>query len=191
MSEKVFANYFKGDPLSVILMESFSTGLLIKTYHHKYKLVNAFTIPSIIIVRTSKEFWEKNQINLGSSLFRRNERTALVSTIPMPPGSLYIGDPAYGTWEITDYGSKIWKFHRAYKNLPKTFEWGEFRPSLDFYQRMKIYQSNEKPYYGPNGEFGTNGLIRKENGMNENKKRIILPNIKVILKKFLWFPKWK
>lgn len=191
MNEKVFPNYFKGGPLSVILVDSFSTGLLIKTFHHKYKLVYAFTLPEEIVVRTSKEFWEKNLGNHGNSLFRRNERTGFTSSVPMPPGALYVGDPAYGTWELTDYGSKVWKFHRAYKNFPNTFEWGEFRPSLDFYQRMKIYQSNEKPYYGPNNEFGTNGLLRREKKGKEDKQKVILPSLKNALKKYLWVPKWK
>lgn len=190
VNEKVFTNYFKGDPLSIILLDSFSTGLMIKTYHHRYKLVYAFAQPEEIIVRTSRQFWQKNLGNHGNSLFRRNERAGVVSTIPMPPGALYIGDPSYGTWVPTDYGSKIWKFHRAYKNFPQIFGWDEFRPDLDFFQRMKIYQNNEKPYYGPNNEFGTNGLIRRERQNNKEEKKIILPTLKNSIKKYLWFPKW-
>jgi len=190
VNEKVFTNYFKGDPLSVILVDSFSTGLMIKTYHHKYKLVYAFTLPEEIIIRTSREFWQANLNNHGNSLFRRNERANINSTIPMPPGSLYIGNPAYGTWEPTDYGSKVWTFHRAYQNFPKIFGWDEFRPNLDFYQRMKIYQSNEKPYYGPNNEFGTHGLIRRERKDYKRKKKINLPTLKSTIQKYIWVPQW-
>lgn len=188
-NELVFNNYFTGEPVSVILLDSLSSGFLIKTYHHKYKIVHAFKIPEIITVRTSKKFWNENLENHGMSLFRRKERTLETSTVIMPPGALFLGDPAYGTWELTNYGSKVWKFHRTYKNFPQIFGWGEFKPDLDFYQRMKIYQSNEKPFYGPKNEFGTQGTTRIKKKIKIQKQRV-LPKVSTILKEYFQIPSW-
>ncbi len=37
VDERVYSNFFQGAPLSVVLVDSFTTGFLIKTYFHKYK----------------------------------------------------------------------------------------------------------------------------------------------------------
>lgn len=188
-NEKVFNNYFSGAPISVILLDSFSSGFLIKTYHHRYKIVHAFRIPEEIVVRTSKKFWKQNLKNHGMSLFRRQERTLKTSSVPMPPGSLFIGDPAYGTWEITDYGSKEWRFHRTYKSFPDIFGWKDFRPSLDFYQKVRIFQSNERAYYGPNNEFGN--LNSKDTEIKILAKVTdMLPQLKELVVSYFTLPEW-
>ncbi len=192
-NEKYYASLFRGAPISVVLKEYFSAGFLIKTYYHRYIIIHAFKSPEEIVIRTSKEFWEQNLRNKGMSLFRRGEREFKTSSIPMPPGSLFIGDPAYGTWDITKYGAKVWKFHRTYKNFPTLFGWGEFRPTLDFYQRMKIFQSDSKPYYGPESEFGTDGSITdlEEEQELEDEHNLKEESIVDTLKSYFRIPKWE
>lgn len=185
LNEKVFPNIFLDSPVTVILKEAFSVGFIIKTYYHKYLIVHAFKPPEEIIVRTSKEFWDNNQKNLGMSLFRRGEKDNEYSNIAMPPGSLFVGDPAYGTWELTGYGGKIWSFHRTYKNFPQTFGWGEFRPDLNFYERMKIHISDRSTFYGLNNEFGTDGVVSKDYHVENFDMKNDKINIKDVLKSYL------
>jgi hypothetical protein len=190
-NEKVFANYFKGAPLSVILEDSFSTGFLIKTYHHKYKVIRAFRGEETIIVRTSKKFWKKNLRNKGMSIFRRKERSNKASTTVMPPGAIFVGDLAYGNWVPTDYGSKEWKFHRTYKHYPEMLNWGEFRPNIDFYQRMRIFESDGSNFYGPNNEFGVPEGAPVDTTYKEAKEKILTFDVfKNILKNYLDLPPW-
>lgn len=181
-NEQVYSDFFFGAPLSIILVDSFKTGFLIKTYFHRYKIVHGFKIPEEIVVRTSKKFWDKNLPNKGLSLFRRKEvlfeepgkkeaKQKYVSeleqgheesTVPMPPGILYVGDHAYGRWRLIDSGEKVWTFHRAYRHFPKIFKWGGFRPTQDFQKTAEVYTTQDRPFYGLNNEFGTNGEITKE-----------------------------
>ena len=167
-NEKIFSNYFYGAPISILLIDSFKTGFLIKTYFQKYKVVHGFKHPETIIVRTSKSFWRKNLNNKGMSLFRRDERENKESIVPMPPGTLYLGDPAYGRWRTDDSGGSYWKFHRAYRHFPRIFNWGDFRPTKSFYNSLKIYLSHENSFYGLNKEFGSKGSVILENLKDES-----------------------
>lgn len=189
-NEKVYVNIFHESPMTLILLESFSVGFIIKTYYQRYKIVHAFKTPEQIILRTSKSFWEKNLKNHGMSLFSRDERNNTFTT-PMPPGAIFIGDPAYGTWELTDYGAKAWVFHRTYKNFPTLLGWGDFDPTQDFYQKMKLYESDRKAFYGLNDEFGTNGTISKnflEYHFEEDKINI---SVKDLVRSYFSVPDWE
>lgn len=155
INEKVLPNFFKGAPLSVILEKSFKTGFLIKTYYHRYKVIHGFKAPEVVYFKTSPEFWKKNLKNMGMSIFRRNEKQYSESVTVMPPGALYIGDLAYGSWMLENSGHKIWFFHRAYRNFPILFNWKDFKPSYEFYKQMKVHMKSESDYYGNNNQFGT------------------------------------
>ena len=189
-NEKVFDGFFAGAPLSVILLDSSSSGFLIKTYLHHYKLVYAFRPPEKLTVRVSKSFWNKNLEYHGLSIFRRKDNSSTSSIVPMPPGLLFVGDPSYGSWETADSGQRVWKFHRTYKTFKKMLDWGDFTPSYEFYQKAKSHLANEIPFTGLNGEFGTNGRLT----LKQKLKEEIIPNFKEkaikYLKSFLWIPRW-
>ncbi|OUR96219.1 hypothetical protein A9Q84_07625 [Halobacteriovorax marinus] len=191
-NEKVFPSYFYGAPISIILLESFQTGFLIKTFFQKYKIIHGFKHPETLIVRTSYSFWEKNKKNVGMSIFRRGERKNTESLIPMPPGILYIGDPAYGHWEIQDSGEKLWFFHRAYRHFPNIFNWNIFRPSEKFYETALTFLTHDKSYYGENGEFGTEGSLTREKLEIKEKESedVIKSDLKNIIEKTFYIPKW-
>lgn len=192
INEKVFANFFQGKPLSIMLVDSFQTGFFIKTYFQKYKVFHGFKSPEIVTVRTGPEFWKKNLKNLGLSLFRRYESDDNTSTTPLPPGSLYIGNLAFGSWEYTDSGKKVWKFHRAYRHFPKIFAWKDFRPSQEFHDRMKIHVQHEQPFYGLNNEFGEHGSVTSLSFKNSHDKTVE-EHVKLSkhLKRFVRVPPWK
>lgn len=165
-NEKVYSGLFQGAPISLILIDMFEAGFLIKTYYMKFKVVHGFKQSETIITRTSKKYWMANKKNIGMSLFRRHERDNKDSVVPMPPGTLYIGDPAFGGWKFRNSGKREWYFHRAYRHYPYQFYWDNFRPTYDFFEKLQIYQVNEKPFYGLQGEFGTDGSITGH--LNEN-----------------------
>jgi len=161
-NERVFVNFFQDSPVSVVLIDSFETGFLIKTYFQKYSVIHGFKQPENIIVKTTKEFWQKNKKNLGMSLYRKGDSADSISNIPAPPGSLYVGNRSYGKWKLHGSGKRIWQFHRAYKNFPALFRWGSFRPSQEFSKHLKIFMRNGKAFYGLNEEFGLDGKITKQ-----------------------------
>ena len=187
--EKAFANFFQGSPISLILIDSFHMGFIIKTYFQTYKVVHGFKLPEEIIVRTSSDFWNNNLKNIGMSLFRRDGTNE--STLPLPPGSLYVGNFAYGSWRFLDSGKKVWRFHRAYRHFPKIFEWGNFRPNLTYFEKLEAHQENNTPFYGSNNEFGRDGSVTKKNILNKiKKKEKNRKNFREYFKKFIQLP-WR
>lgn len=158
-NEKVYPNYFIEEPITVILIDSFKTGFLIKTYFHKYLKVYAFGEPEELVMRTSKDYWKTHYKNRGMSLYRKEERKHKRSYTPMPPGSLFVGDPSFGHWVKENSGEQRWVFHRAYRDFPRVLGWGKFRPNKKFYTKMKSSLQQDVPFYGLNNEFGENGVL--------------------------------
>ena len=115
-----FAFLEKEAPISLILSRSFTRGTFIKSYLQSYKLIHGFKPKEskIITFRTTKNFWLKSKSLLGMSLFRRENKAKPGSTIPMPPGTLFIGDLAYGKWQKNQTGEEVWVFRRSYSHFP-------------------------------------------------------------------------
>jgi hypothetical protein len=147
-------------PVSVILIDIHSTGFIIKTYYHKYKVVYAFQGYEEIIARTSSSYSSKHTKNIGLSVFRRYEDGKTNHT-PLPPGSIFIGDRNFGSWYKNRNGEKIWKFYRAYRHLPSYLGWGKFKPSYRFYQEIQVRMNKEQSFFGFNDEFGIKGELTK------------------------------
>ncbi len=148
-------------PASVILTDIHSTGFIIKTYYHKYKVVYGFQSYEEIIARVSGQFNDKNQKNIGLSIFRRYQDERITDT-PLPPGTIFIGDRNFGSWRKNQDKDKVWKFYRVYRHLPSYLGWGEFTPTYSFYQEALVRENNNKPFYGFNDEFGFENELTKK-----------------------------
>lgn len=171
-NERDFASIFTDSPISVIFYDSMQAGLIIKTNFHRYRVVHAFKKPMLTTVRVSDSFYEKTKPYLGLTLFSRDDDAGEISVTPLPPGGLFIGNTAYGHWHMDDSGERIWEFHRAYRHFYDLFGWGDFRPSIDFYERMKLSNLSGEPFMGVHGEFGTEGSISTSEfhfGRDENR----------------------
>lgn len=164
-NEKVISYYFPGSPLTLILLDAFQAGFIIKTYYLKVRVVRGAGQATVVSFRTSEDFFYKNKMNIGMSIFRRHEDEKTEGTNVLPPGSLYIGDPIYGRWIYKESGDRVWQFYKAYRGLPETFLWGDFRPTYDFYDKLQIHGTNKQPFYGIHQEFGTEGSITKSQRM--------------------------
>ncbi len=193
IDERVFSNFFQDPPLEVILIDSFQTGFLIKTYFQKFKVFHGFKQPEIRIIRTSHDFWTKNIKNLGMSLYQHLSVDKEWHTAPMPPGVVYIGNPSFGTWELENDGKKYWKFFRAYRHFPEMLSWKSFVPSYHFYEKILIHKKHQKAFYGLHNEFGEKGTITQLTYKNSfdaaSKKDKIIA--KLHFKKFFKIPKWR
>lgn len=189
VNDQVFASFFVGAPISVILTDRLQTGFLIKTYFLELRIVQGFKLPETLLVRTSYDFWKNNEKNLGMSIFRRDEKDARTSTIPQPPGAIFLGDPSYGSWELAPSGDREWHFYNAYKYFPDYLGWGEYRPTESFWSALKLHASNNEPYYGENNEFGTEGSVTAK-VFKSRVFRIIDTDVdfKLHFKKFFYVP---
>ena len=190
-NEKVLPGLFPGTPLSLIVVDAFYTGLFIKTYYLKLLAFHAFKRSEIHVVRTHKAYWRTVQSCLRLAIFQRNEHANSENLTPLPPGSLFIGDPAFGTWESTSGGQKVWAFFRAYRTFPRELGWGEWRPDYDFYIKLKSHIDNEMPFFGPKNEFGPQGTILPTNWPEHiSPGKYQKTTIKEYSKKFYWLPLW-
>ena len=160
-NEKGFAKLIEAPIATVILVDTHATGFLIKTYYQKYRVISGYENVEELIVRTSKEFAKKNLPHIGLSIYRRTDNKE--EFVPVPPGSIYIGDNEFGEWKKAKKDEKVWIFKKSFKNFPRYLGWGEFRPDENFYREMKMHVSMNKPYFGPQNEFGPQGKITREN----------------------------
>ena len=179
----------KEAPISLILIKSFTRGTFIKSYLQTYRLIHGFKPKEskLITFRTTKSFWLKSQKFLGMSLFRRENKLSSGSSLPMPPGTLFIGDLAYGKWQKSQKKGKVWVFRRSYSHFPEVLGWGNFKPDEQFFLKLNENKKKMKPFYGENNEFKKlekplNSLLEKE----LKKKKFIS-----YIKSYWTFPKEK
>ncbi|WPU64896.1 hypothetical protein [Peredibacter starrii] len=160
-NEKAFSKVIKAPLATAILVDTHATGFLIKTYYQKYRVISGYDSVEEVIVRTSKEFAKKNLANVGLSLYRRIDDKE--EFLPLPPGSLYLGNREFGEWKTNKKGVVKWRFNKSFKNFPKYLGWGNFRPTEEFYQQMRSSVTLNRPFYGLKNEFGPKGRITQEN----------------------------
>lgn len=160
-NEKGFSKLIKSPVATVILVDTHATGFLIKTYYQKYRIISGYDNVEELIVRTSKEFARKNLPHIGLSVYRRTDERE--EFVPLPPGSLYIGNTEFGVWRKAKNGKYFWRFNKSFKNFPRYLGWGEFRPDQTFYEQMKTNVSLNKAYFGPENEFGPGGKVTQQN----------------------------
>lgn len=173
-NERGFKKLVSQNETTMILVDTHATGFLIKTYYQKYRLISGYDTVEELIVRTNKEFAKKNLKNIGLALYRKHKDKE--EFLPLPPGSMYLGNNEYGYWHTKKNGKTTWRFNKAFKNFPKYLGWGKFRPDQEFYDSLRSHVSMNSPFYGMDGEFGINGKITKENFpqffRNERMKKI-------------------
>ncbi len=189
-SNKALSELIPGTTISVILTDIHSTGFIIKTYYHKYKIIYGFQSYEEVITRTSRGFMLKNKPFLGMSVFRRyKEKVHSIRNdnetenfTPLPPGSIFVGNKNFGSWIKKNQTTKVWQFFRVYRQIPKYLGWKTFTPNFQFYNKMIKHQSSKDPFHGENNEFGLNGSITRNSFPKYFERQ--KPN-KIDLKSFL------
>jgi hypothetical protein len=149
-----------GKPVSAVLVDTYTRGLLIKTRYLKFRLVYSFKPAETKIFRAQRRFAKDNLKNLGMSLFNRDE-SGRQTLIPTPPGFMYVGESEYGHWSFLDSGARIWIFHSVYNHLYTDFAWGEYAPTDAEYEKARQYLEVGKPFYGSNNNFGIDGDVTR------------------------------
>ena len=160
-NEESLKSIVKDKPVSLILIDTHSTGFAIKTHYHKYRAVYGFKTFQEIIVKVSSNFKQLHEKHIGTSIFSRDQEGQEIF-IPLIPGSVYIGDQTFGRWEKRKNESKEWHFYRVYRHLKDFLGWQKFTPTYADYQQIQLAMNQKKAYLGKDNQFGTNGSITKE-----------------------------
>ncbi|MBF0205622.1 MAG: hypothetical protein HQK53_01900 [Oligoflexia bacterium] len=158
-SERSLPRIFKEiPPFSVVLVDAFSTGIIIRSHYHKYRLITPNKHPQTAILQVSKDFFDRNVSNIGMAIYQQNLKKENI-LVPMPPIAIYIGLNAYGHWVSGENDEKVWKFHRAYAHLDRGLSSEDFKITEEFYQSVQFFRNQKLPFYGQNNEFGTTGSL--------------------------------
>lgn len=184
-NQESLAELVRGAPLSVILTDTHSTGFIIKTYYHKYRIVYGFQTYEELIVRVSRSFMAEHLKSIGMSIMRRDSDNNNNFTV-LPPGSVFIGDRSFGNWQYDKNSKqKSWKFHRAYRHLPRYLGIQEFTITEKFFNEVSSAKKAGSTFLGFNDEFGVDGSITKKSFPNYfNKKEKSQIDIKEYLKNY-------
>lgn len=140
-------------PSSLILTSQSKRGFFIKTYFQSYLYIKSYHSAETVMARTSKAYYKKCKNYLGLSLFRTS-LTLGRSTSPSTPGILFVGDTNLGEWGYLDSGIKIWIFYKTYDAyFRQILNLGDYYFTYDHYQKAKLAQENNEPFFGPEREF--------------------------------------
>lgn len=169
-NQESLSSIIKEKPVSLILIDTHSTGFAIKTHYHKYRAVYGFKSYQELIVKVSSNFRDKHAKHIGASIFRRsiNDKE---SFIPLIPGAIFLNDKTFGTWYKGENNQKIWKFYRVYRHLTDFLGWQEYAPTYKDYQKIQIALNQNTSFFGPKNQFGTKGTITKKSFKNYFKRQ--------------------
>ncbi len=152
---------FNSAPVSVILVNAQSIGLVVKTYFHKYKAVYPNQRPRFLIVRVSSQYFEKQKDYIGLSVLRRKNNHLPFSFVPLPPGALFVGDPSYGRWQGSRK-NRVWYFNRFQLRLEQQLGIYGYQHTFQFFDEAKRAETQGIPFFGVYREFGTKGDYTKK-----------------------------
>jgi len=170
LNEQSLEKLVGNGPVSIILTDVHSTGFIIKTYYHKYKVVYGFQSFDEMITKTSSLFAATHEKHIGLEIMRRYDNGVTDHT-PLPPGSVFIGDRNFGLWRKNKNDEIVWYFYRTYRHLPKYLGWHDFRPTIAFADEIQSRLRDQKVFYGFNDEFGSKGSVSKKAFPNYFKKK--------------------
>jgi hypothetical protein len=145
-------------------------GIFFSDYYHKYKIIRGEKIEGDSLAYYTeitdwqkvpeKEFAQYDQY-LGMALASKSAE-GNISDTPQPPGYQYVGDPRYGQWQTDANGNSFWEWYGKFalmSHLLGMFTSPIYRNDWNTYRQ---YQNGGRPYYGPNGEYGTGGTYTQK-----------------------------
>lgn len=159
----------KGLPnYSVILDDMKEEGTFFKDYFHKYRIVTAEKTVSMDWRKVPEDYFRRYLPFLGMTIWVKKDGKEGGSV--GPPGYEYVGDKRYGKWNTDSSGRSFWVFYGQYRLFSDLLGGGPlYRRHYNSYDN---YRRNNRPYYGPNKEYGTNGSVTKRQKPNFYARRM-------------------
>lgn len=159
LKELVQSNYS-----SVVLVDQIEKGYIIKTYYHKYIIVSAYSQPRSIIIKVSRNYYNKNKSHLGLSLYSIKSMNEPADFIVDIPGAVFIGDPRFGVWRYSEqFRDKIWIFFRIYRRLSRITGLSELNITKSDFNSIKTKRIETFTQLKQViGLFGTDGDLTKK-----------------------------
>jgi len=143
-------------------------GNLFKTHYHKYSIITEDKTTKTDWLEVPENYFKQNVSFLGMTIWVKKDGKE--SKGIGPPGYEYVGDTRYGQWNTNSSGQSFWAFYGQYHFISALLGHGPiFRNQYNNYNRSR---SQNRPYYGPNNEYGTNGSLTKKQKPNFYSRRM-------------------
>lgn len=151
----------KDEPtFSVLLEDMKEEGVFSKSFFHKYLVVQPEGSWKTDWMQVPESYYQTKQPYMGMTLLAKKD--GVFDDVPSPPGYAFVGDPQYGRWKEDAGGGSFWEFYGKYAFFTSLFGgWYHpvYRTDFDGYRK---YKKKNKPYFGSNAQFGSNGKIVKQ-----------------------------
>ncbi len=155
---------------SIILEDMDMRGSVFKQYYHKYNVTIKDDIQHTGFVRVSEPYYKKNENYLGMALLSKTA-DGYIKT-PSPPGYQYVGDEKYGEWKQDSSGNSFWSFYGKYMFMSHMFGMVSRPVYRSDYGSYTNYRKSNRPYYGSNNQYGTNGTATKQTHKNFYQRKM-------------------
>ena len=142
---------------SVVLDDMKEEGNLFKTYYHKYRIISEEGTREGYWQEVPKDYYRRYLPFLGMTIWVKKDGKD--GSAIGPPGYEYVGDSRYGRWQTDTSGRSFWIFYGQYRLISDLL--GPRRIYRDHYTTYTTNRSQNRPYYGPNKQYGTNGSLTK------------------------------
>jgi len=155
---------------SILLADMKEEGNFIKTYFHKYRVIEPENAWTTEWWQVPKSYYLKNENFMGMTLFAQKD--GKIQDSVQPPGYAYVGDSRYGHWEKDASGNSFWEFYGKYA-LFSHFFGGWYRPIYrSDYDSFTHYRDTGRTYYGTKNEYGSSGTITQKQKPNFYARRM-------------------
>ena len=154
---EIRAAYAATPTYSVVLDDMKEEGNFFKTYFHKFQIVTPEQTTETDWKEVSKDLFEYSLPFLGMTVFTKQDGKE-VETVG-PPGYEYVGNTRYGEWRTDSSGQSFWAWYGQYALISHLLGPSPiYRNDWDAYRG---HTSQQRPYYGPNQGYGTNGSVTR------------------------------
>ncbi|SMF83748.1 hypothetical protein [Pseudobacteriovorax antillogorgiicola] len=109
-----------------------------------------------------EDLYQKHINDLGMTILSRDANGNIRDTA-QPAGYQYVGNPSYGRWVNNSSGGSFWEFYGKYRLMSDAFDLFRhraYRNDWDHYNDS--YRGRNRPYYGRQNQYGTNGSVAKK-----------------------------
>jgi len=146
---------------SIILNDMREEGNFVPSYFHQYRVDIGEKTTQRQPVEVTEAFYRKNEPYLGMALATRTPDGKETQS-PIPNGYQYVGNPQYGQWRTNESGGSFWEFYGKYMLISQAMRWAGFGLGRNHYDAYSSGLASNRPYFGPNRQYGTSGSITKK-----------------------------
>ncbi len=134
-------------------------GTFFPQYYHRYLVTQGERKVQTDWIEVPEDIYRKYEPFLGMALASKTSEG--VNATPHPAGYDHVGNPQYGKW-VERNGTSFWEFYGQYALLQSLMGMGGNLINRADYNDYRTSRRDNRPYYGRNNEWGTQGSVTQQ-----------------------------